>query len=181
MTKALEKIAALNKKQIEIAVQAFQIGFDAWESLITLNLEAARSLRHEATDGADGWASIQDVAGRYGWTGGQFHAGAEKLSGYSRNFYEIGVRASTAWGGLLERTLLSTNQDVVGWIDEMLKSSPILPQPEAAAAAAKAAMANAKSVIEGISKAVRETAGYADANVRAAAAAAAEAVKNTAK
>jgi len=61
-----------------------------------------------------------------------------------------------------------------------LKSSSI-PQPEGTAAAAKAAMANAKSVIEGISKAVRQTAGYADANVRAAAAATAEAVKSTAK
>jgi hypothetical protein len=42
-------------------------------------------------------------------------------------------------------------------------------------------MANAKTVIEGISQAVRQTAGYADANVRVAAAAAAEAVKGSAK
>jgi len=65
-------------------------------------------------------------------------------------------------------------------LDEVLKVSTG-PQQEATAVAAKAAMANAKSVIEGISKAVRQTAGYADANVRAAAAATAEAVKNTAK
>jgi len=181
MTEALEKIAALNKKQMEIAVRAFQIGFNAWESLIKLNLEATRSLLQEGAGSSEGLGSVRDVAGISGWTGAQFQAGAEKLSGYSRNLYEIGGQAFGACGDLLEQTLLSTNQDVVGWIDEMLKSSPILPQPEAAAAAAKAAMANAKSVIEGISKAVRQTAGYADANVRAAAAATAEAVKNTAK
>ncbi len=180
MTQALEKISALNKKQMEIAVQAFQIGFNAWESLIKLNLEAARSLLQEGAGSTEGLGSVRDVAGISGWTGAQFRAGAEKVSGYSRNLYEIGGQASSAWGDLLEQTLLS-NQDVVEWIDELLKSSPIQPQPEAAAAAAKAAMANAKSVIEGISKAVRQTAGYADANVRAAAAATAEAVKNTAK
>jgi phasin family protein len=181
MTQALEKISALNKKQMEIAVQAFQIGFNAWESLIKLNLEAARSLLQEGAGSIERLGSARDVSGISAWTGAQFRAGAERLSGYSRNLYEIGGQASGAWGDLLEQTLLSNNQDVVEWIDEMLKSSPIQPQPEAAAAAAKAAMANAKSVIEGISKVVRQTAGYADANVRAAAAATAEAVKNTAK
>ena len=78
----------------------------------------------------------------------------------------------------MEQTLLSINQEVVEWVDEVLKSSPI-PPPEAAAA--KAAMANARMVIEGISKAVRQTARYADANVRAAAAATAEAVTSTAQ
>jgi ElaB/YqjD/DUF883 family membrane-anchored ribosome-binding protein len=82
-------------------------------------------------------------------------------------------------GNLLEQTLLNTNQELMDWLDEVLKSSST-PQPEAAAAA-KAAMASANAVIEGISKAVRQTAGYADANVKATAAATAEAVKSAAK
>jgi len=83
-------------------------------------------------------------------------------------------------GGVLEQTLLDSNQDVLEWVEEALKSSSI-PQPDVTAAAAKAAMANAKTVIEGISKAVKQTAGYADANVRAAVAATADAVKSTAQ
>jgi|SRR5579859_3722831 len=181
MTEAFGRNSALNKKQMEIAVQGFQIGFNAWDSLAKLNLEAVRSLLQEGAGIPVGLGAVRDVAEMSGWTGGQFRSSAEKLSGYSSNLYEIGAQASTAWADLLEQTLLSTTQDVVEWIDEVLKSTPMLPQPEAAAAAAKAAMANAKSVIEGISKAVRQTAGYADANVRAAAAATAEAVNNTAK
>ena len=176
INQANEKFVALNKKQIETTVQVFQIGFNACEMLIKLNLEAARSLLQESMANAQPLTAVRDVAGLSAWTGGQFRAGADKLSGYSRNVYEIGGQASSTLGDLLEQTLLSTNQEVVEWVDEVLKSSSI-PQP---AAAAKAAMANAKTVIEGISKAVRQTAGYADANVRAAAAATAEAVKNTA-
>ena len=179
INQANEKFVALNKKQIETTVQVFQIGFNACEMLIKLNLEAARSLLQESMANAQPLTAVRDVAGLSAWTGGQFRAGADKLSGYSRNVYEIGGQASSTLGDLLEQTLLSTNQEVVEWVDEVLKSSSI-PQPEATAAAAKAAMANAKTVIEGISKAVRQTAGYADANVRAAAAATAEAVKNTA-
>ena len=180
INQANEKFVALNKKQMETTVQVFQIGFNACEMLIKLNLEAARSLLQESMANAQPLTAVRDVAGLSAWTGGQFRAGADKLSGYSRNVYEIGGQASSTLGDLLEQTLLSTNQEVVEWVDEVLKSSSI-PQPEATAAAAKAAMANAKTVIEGISKAVRQTAGYADANVRAAAEATAEAVKSTAQ
>jgi phasin family protein len=179
MSQAAEKFVALNKKQAETAIRAFQIGFNAWEMLIKLNLEATKSLFEEGMAHVQVLPKANDMTDVSAWTG-QFRAGADKLSGYSRNVYEISGTAAGELGDLLEQTLLSINQEVVEWVDEVLKSSSI-PQPEATAAAAKAAMANAKSVIEGISKAVRQTAGYADANVRAAAAATAEAVKGTAK
>ena len=104
----------------------------------------------------------------------------DKFSGYSGNACEIGGRASSEMGGLLERTLLSINQDVLEWVDEVLKSSSI-PQSEAIASDANAAMANTKTGFDGILKAVRRTAGYADASVRVAAAATAQAVNSTAK
>ena len=179
MNQAIEKFVALNKKQAETAIWAFQIGFSAWEMLIKLNLEATKSLFEEGMAYAQVLPKASDMTDFSALTG-QVRAGADKCSGYSRNVYEIGGKAASELGDLLEQTLLSTNQEVVDWIDEVLKSSSI-PQPEATAAAAKAAMANAKSVIEGISKVVRQTAGYADANVRAAAAATAEAVKGSAK
>jgi hypothetical protein len=76
--------------------------------------------------------------------------------------------------------LLISAQEVRDWVEEVLKSSPV-GQSEAAACAAKAAMANNQALIEGISKAAKQAAGYADANVRAAATATAEAVKGAAK
>lgn len=179
-TQAAEKFAALNKKQLDTAVQLFQIGFGAWEMLMKLNLEATKSLMQETVASTQALASVRDVAALSAWSASQLRAGADKLSGYSRNVYEIGGQTTGQMGDLLEQTLLDNTQEALEWIDAALKSSSI-PQPEATAAAAKAAMENARSVIEGISKAVRQTAGFADANVRAAAAATAQAVKSTAK
>jgi phasin family protein len=180
ISQAAENFAALNKKQLESAVQAFQIGFGAWEMLMKLNLEAAKSLMQEAVTSTRALSSVRDLAGLSAWSASQFRAGVDKLSGYSRNVYEIGGQTTGQMGDILEQTLLESTQEVMDLVDAAVKSSS-LPQPEATAAAAKAAMENAKSVIEGISKAVRQTAGFADANVRAAAAATAQAVKSTAK
>ena len=179
MSQVAEKFVALNKKQAEQAIRAFQIGFSAWEMLIKLNLEATRLLLQEGRANINALPKASDMTGLSAWTG-PFRSGADKLSGYSRNVHDIGGQAFSELGDLLEQTLLSTNQEALEWVDEVLKSSSI-PQPEATAAVAQAAMANARTVIEGISQAVRQTAGYADANVRAAAAATAEAVNRSAK
>lgn len=180
MNQAGEKFVALNKNQMETAVRAFQIGFGAWEMVIKLNLEATRSLLQEGVSTVPNLTSVHDQAAFSDWSSGQARAALDRVSGYSRNMYEIVGDASGKLGNLLEQTLLSTGQEVEEWVDEILKTSSI-PQPEATAVATKAAMANAKSVIEGISKAVRQTAGYADANVRAAAEATAQVVQGSAK
>ncbi|HVY05406.1 MAG TPA: phasin family protein [Burkholderiales bacterium] len=179
MSSIAEKFVALNKKQLETGVQAIQIGFVAWESLVRLNVEAAKSLVQEGLASVQSLTSVRDPAGFSVWTSGQLQSGVERISGYGRNVYEITGAAAGQVGNLLEQTLLSNTQEAAEWVDEVLKATST-PQPEATAAAAKAAMANAKTIIEGISKAVRQTAGFADANVRAAVAATAEAVKKTA-
>src|ERR1700687_2636696 len=116
MTHLGEKFVALNKKQLETAVQAFQIGFNAWEMLIKLNAEAARSLLQEALAGTRASVEVTDIAGLSEWGASQFRAGVDKVSGYSRNVYEIAGQASGDLGDLLERTLLSTNQELVEWL-----------------------------------------------------------------
>ena len=175
-----DKIFALNKKHVETAVQAAQIAFDSIEKLARLNIEAAKALFQEGLAGAKTLASIADLEQMKQWRDGQTRAGAEKVLGYSRNVYEITFKAQAEVGELLEQSLLELGHELGDWVEVALKSSPV-GQPEATAAAAKAALANAQAMIEGISKAAKQAAGYAEANVRAAATATAEAVKSAAK
>jgi len=175
-----EKLAALNKKHVETALQAAQMLFDSIEKLTRLNIEAAKMLFQEGVAGAGTLVSVTDVEQLNQWRDGQARAAAGKILGYSRNVYEIAFKAQADIGELLEQSLLESAQDVRDWVEVALKSSPV-GQSEAAAAAAEAAMANAQAMIEGISKAAKEAAGYADAKVRAAATATAEAVKGAAK
>ncbi len=175
-----DKISALNKKHVETALQAAQMVFDSVEKLTRLNIEAAKMLFQEGVASAKTLASVIDIEQLNEWRDGQARAGADKVLGYSRNVYEIAFKAQANIGELLEQSLLESAQEVRDWVEVALKSSPV-GQSEAAASAAKAAMANARAMIEGISKAAKQAAGYADAKVRAAATATAEAVKGAAK
>lgn len=175
-----EEISALNKRHVETALQVMQIVFDSVEKLTRLNVEAAKMLFQEGVASAKTLASVTDIEQLNGWRDGQAHAGADKVLGYSRNVYEIAFKVQADIGVLLEQSLLESAQEVREWVEVALKSSPV-GQSETAASAAKAAMANAQALIEGISKAARQAAGYADANVRAAATATAEAMKGAAK
>ena len=174
-----EKIAALNKKHVETALQAAQMLFDSIEKLTRLNIEAAKMLFQEGVAGAGTLASVTDVEQLNQWRDGQARAAAGKILGYSHNVYEIAFKAQADIGELLEQSLLESGQEVRDWVEVALKSSP--GGQSEAATAAKAAMVNAQAMIEGISKAAKEAAGYADAKVRAAATATAEAVKGAAK
>jgi len=174
-----EKIAALNNKRVETALQVAQMVFDSIEKLTRLNIEAAKVLFQEGVAGAATLASVTDVEQLNKWRDGQARAAAGKILGYSHNVYEIAFSAQADIGELLEQSLLESGQEVRDWVEVALKSSPG-GQSEVAAAAATAAMVNAQAMIEGISKAAKQVAGYADANVRAAATATAEAVKGPA-
>ncbi len=175
-----DQISALNKKHVEIALHAAQIVFESIEKLTLLNIEAAKMLFREGVASAKTLASITDTEQLNAWRNSQKQATADKVLGYSRNVYDIASKVQADIGELLEQSLLESSQEARDWVEVALKSSPI-GQSEAAASAAKAAMANARAMIEGISKAAKQAAGYADANVRAAATATAEAVKGAAK
>lgn len=175
-----EKISALNKKHVETALQTAQIVFESIEKLTRLNIEAVKMLFQEGVASAKTLASVSDIEQLNEWRDGQARAVADKVLRYSSNVYEIVVKVQADIGELLEQSLLESGQEVRDWVEVALKSSPV-GQSEAAASAAKAAMANAQAMIEGISKAAKQAAGYADANVRAAATATAEAVKGAAK
>ena len=174
-----EKIAALNNKRVETALQVAQMVFDSIEKLTRLNIEAAKVLFQEGVAGAATLASVTDVEQLNKWREDQARASAGKILGYSHNVYEIAFSAQADIGEFLEQSLLESGQEAQDWVEVALKSSPG-GQSEAAAAAATAAIVNAQAMIEGISKAAKQAAGYADANVRAAATATAEAVKGAA-
>lgn len=175
-----EKISALNKKHVGTGLHAAQIVFDSIEKLARLNIESGKVLFQESVANARALASVSDVEQINRWREGQGRAGAEKVLGYSRNVYEIAFKAQADIGEMMEQSLLELGQEVRDWVEVVLKSSPV-GHSEATAAATNAAMAHAQVMIEGISKAAKQAAGYADANVRAAATATAEAVKGAGK
>lgn len=175
-----EKFVAVNKNAAGAGFEIARIAFESAERLTRLNLEAAKMLLQESAASARTLATGKDFGAFNAWRDAQAQGGADRVLGYSRNVYEIAAKIGADIGELLEQRLLQSNQGILEWVEETLKSSPI-GQSEPAASATKAAMANARTAIEQISKAAKQAAGFADANVRAATAATAETAKTAAK
>lgn len=175
-----EKIVAVNKSGLETSLQLVQVLFDSLERFALLNAEAAKMLLKEGVENMQTLAGSKDFGASGFQDGLQSMAGADRILGYSRNAYQIATDTSIKMGEVLEQRLLLSSQEFEEWVDAALAASPI-GQSEATSSATKAALNNARTAIEQISKAAKQAAGYADANVKAAAKATAEVVKGVAR
>lgn len=180
MSTATDKFVALNKDQLETGFAALEIAVKGWEQWIDLNIEATKALTRETTEQARALIKAEDVPAAWnGWSTGFVQRNWERSHGYSRNFYEILVRTNLSVGEVLEQKLLDINQEWMEMIEMAAMSAPV-GHSDATVSAVKSAMFNATTVIEGISKAARQAAEYADTTVKAAASATAEAVSESA-
>lgn len=175
-----EKIVASNKNGFDAGCRLAQTMFDSIEKFALLNAEAAKVLIQE------GLANLQSLAGSKDFAVSGFTAGwrpmeaTERFSGYSRNAYQIVAEAGNKVSEIVEQRLLQSGQELEEWVEEAMMASPF-GQSEAAVSAAKTALTSARTVIEQISRAAREATDYADASVKATAAATAEAAKGVAR
>lgn len=170
-----DNFVALNKSQVETSLSVLEIAFKGWAQLADLNVEAGKALSRETVDQLHALIGAEDASEWQSWTNGLVQRQWERSYGYSRNLYEILAHTGASCGELLEQKLLDGNQEWVEVIEKAALSSPV-GHSEVTVSAVKSAMANATAVIEGISKAARQAAEYADTTVNATAAATAEAV-----
>lgn len=168
MTTLNEKFVAANKNGVRAGFQLIEIMFESMEKLALLNAEAAKVLVQEGLSNLQGLVSSKDYGVSDLKAGSWPMVTTERIVGYSRNAYEIAADSGTRIGEVMEQRLLQTSQELEEWVDEALTASPF-GQSEVAASATKAALTNVRAVIEQISQAARQAAGYADSSVKAAA------------
>lgn len=170
-----DKFVASNKNGVGAGFQLIQIMFESVEKLALLNAEAAKVLVQEGLSNLQGLVSSKDFGVSELKAGRWPMVATERIFGYSRNAYEIASNSGSRIGEVMEQRLLQISQELEEWVDEAVTASPY-GQSEVAVSATKAALINARAAIEQISQAAKQAAGYADANMNAAATAAAKGV-----
>jgi hypothetical protein len=98
---------------------------------------------------------------------------------YSRNVYEIASQTQVGVSKLVEAQAAEANKSFVALLDKAAKSAPA--GSDVAVAAVKSAIAAANSAYDSITKAGKQFADIAEANVAAATNATVKAVKSTKK
>ncbi|QDX80716.1 granule-associated-like protein [Denitratisoma sp. DHT3] len=161
-----EKIAAANKASMETLLTFANTAFASAERLAALNLNTARSLLEDAVANTKTLLGAKDPQELVGLQSAMAQPAVEKAVAYSRSVYEIATQTQEELNKVLENQYAELNRNVGSALDQAAKNAPA--GSDVAVAAFRSALAAANSAYDSVSKAARQVAEIAEANVAAA-------------
>jgi phasin family protein len=179
MTTAQQQYTNFATEQVETALRFARISLDSLDRLAKLQVETAKNTLEENAKTLKQLSTIKDVqevlAARQKIT----DAAIEQATNYSRSLYEISSQAQAEYSKLIDERNVDFNKNVVSGLDRFVKNAPA--GADAAVAAVKSTVQATAAAVDSMTKAAKQVAEFADASVKAASTATADAVKTAAK
>lgn len=169
-----EQLAATNKANIEVVLTLANTAFANAERLAALNLNTARSVLEDGVANAKALLAAKDLQELVSLQTAMAQPMIEKAVAYSRNVYEITSQAQEEVAKVVEGQMSEANKNVAAALEKAAKSAPA--GSDVAVAAVKSAIAAANSAYDSMTKAAKQVAEIAEANVAAATSATVKAV-----
>lgn len=166
MNANLVTVSAAGKAAVESSMNIFKTVFDSAERLVVLNLNTGRAVLEEATANLKALLAVKTPEEFFALQSSFAQPAAAKAVAYYRNCYEIVAQSVEDVAKPLEAHMVETNKFVASELEKAAKSAPV--GSEAALAAVKSTIAAANSTYDQVSKATRQVAEMAEANMAAA-------------
>lgn len=179
MTKMPEQIQGFNKEAVEAALSFAQLSMAGAERLMHLQIDAAKTFVAEQTESAKALAEAKDPASMMALRARLTEQAVERAVGYSRNVYEVATQTQQQLAKLVEGQLAASQQQFAGAMENMFKAAP--GGSNAAIDAVRSTMAATQSAMDSMTKAAKQAADLAEANVKAVTDAATSAMKGPKK
>ena len=161
-----EQLAAANKANVEAMLTLANTAFASAERLAALNLNTARAVLEDSVNNAKTLLGAKDLQEVISLQATLAQPSVEKAVAYSRSVYEISAQTQEEFSKLVEAQFAEVNKNVAATLDKAAKSAPA--GSDVAVAAVKSAIAAANSAYDTMSKAAKQVAEIAEANVAAA-------------
>jgi phasin family protein len=161
-----ENFASANKANVETLLTLANTAFASAERIAALNLNTARSLLEDTVANAKTLLSAKDVQELINIQASLAQPGVEKAVAYSRSIYEIATQTQEELNKIFEAQFAEINKNVTSAQDKAVKNAPA--GSDVAVAAVKSAIAAANSAYDSMTKAAKQVAEIAEANVAAA-------------
>ena len=174
-----EQFVAANKTSIETMLTLANTAFATVERLAALNLNTARSLLEDGVANTKALLAAKDVQELTNLQISLAQPVVEKAVAYTRSVYEITSQTQEEVSKVFEGQMAEVNKGVATALDKAAKSAPA--GSDVAVAAVKSAIAAANSAYDSMSKAAKQVAEIAEANVAAATNATVKAVSTSTK
>lgn len=166
MNANLATVSAAGKTAVESSLNIAKTVFDSAERLVVLNLNTGRAVLEESTINLKALLAVKTPEEFFKLQSSFAQPAAAKAVAYYRNVYEIVAQSVEDVVKPLEAQIVETNKFVAAELEKAAKSSPV--GSEAALAAVKSTIAAANSTYDQVSKATRQVAEMAEANLVAA-------------
>jgi len=161
-----EKFVAANKANVENLLTVANIAFASAERLAALNLNTARAALEDGVATAKALLAVKDVKELVALQSSLAQPAVEKAIAYSRSVYEIAAQTKDEVAKIAEAQLVEAKVNVNAALEAAVKKAPA--GSDVAVAAVKSAIAAANSSYDSMSKAAKQVAEIAEANVAAA-------------
>jgi phasin family protein len=161
-----ENFASANKANVETLLTLANTAFASAERIAALNLNTARTLLEDTVSNAKTLLSAKDVQELINIQASLAQPSVEKAVAYSRSIYEIATQTQEELNKIFEAQFAEINKNVTTALDKAVKNAPA--GSDVAVAAVKSAIAAANSAYDSMTKAAKQVAEIAEANVAAA-------------
>jgi len=161
-----EQLASSSKANVESILTLANTAFASAERLAALNLNTARTLLEDAVANAKSLMGAKDVQELMTIQSTLAQPAVEKAVAYSRSIYEIATQTQEELSKVFEAQFAEINKNVASALDKAAKNAPA--GSDVAVAAVKSAIAAANSAYDSMTKAAKQVAEIAEANVAAA-------------
>jgi phasin family protein len=161
-----EQMASANKANVESILTLANTAFASAERLAALNLNTARTMLEDIVANAKSLMGAKDVQELMNVQATLAQPAVEKAVAYSRSIYEIATQTQEELSKVVESQFAEINRTVTSALDKAVKNAPA--GSDVAVAAVKSAIAAANSAYDSMTKAAKQVAEIAEANVAAA-------------
>ncbi|MCK9388129.1 MAG: phasin family protein [Sulfuritalea sp.] len=166
MNATTEQFATTNKANVETLLTIANTAFASAERLAALNLNTARAMLEDSVANTKALLGVKDVQQLVALQTTLAQPAVEKAVAYSRSVYEIATQTQEELSRVVEGQFSEINKNVSSALDKAAKNAPA--GSDVAVAAVKSAIAAANSAYDSMTKAARQVAEIAEANVAAA-------------
>jgi phasin family protein len=169
-----EQFSELNQAGVDYALRFSQIFLDNAERLVKVQLEASKSVIEDGVKNVKAISEVKDVQELIALRAKLAEASVEKSLALSRSIYEVASEAQAEVTKLIEEGLAAYSKGVANFVDRAAKSAPA--GSDVAVTALKSTVAATTAAFDSFTKATKQVANFADASVKAATQATANAV-----
>jgi len=160
------QFAELNKSQLDTLFALSHTMFGATETLVDLNLAAAKATMEESAERATALMSARDVQELMALSGSMAQPSVEKMVSYSRTVYGIASGAGAEVSRIVETQIADGNKKVADMVEFAAKNAPQGSEP--VVSMFKSAVAAANTAYDTFSKATKQAVDVVESNVAAA-------------